>query len=143
MAKNPSISNLAAKDACDSITSHLDDGAGAGLLRIYDGAQPADVDTAITSQKLLAELTLFNPAFPAAVDGNPGGQATANSITDESSAVDNGTASWFRAVDSNGVAHIDGSCGTSNADLILDSVSITAGQTVKVNSWIATQKETN
>lgn len=142
MPKKPSISNLAARNACDEVTVLLDAGAGAGKLRIYDGTQPADVDTAITSQILLAELTLSDPAFGAAGDGNPGGQAVAGTITDDSSANNTGTATWFRAVDSNGNAVIDGSAGVSSADLILDSVSITAGQTVKVNSWVLTQRET-
>ena len=143
MAKNPSISNAAAKAMCDAIVDRLDAGAGPGLLRTYSGTQPADVDTAITSQVLLAELTLSDPAFGSAGDGNPGGQATAGTITDDSSANNTGTATWFRAVDSNGLAIIDGSAGTSNADLVLDSVSITAGQTVKVNSWILTMRETD
>jgi len=142
MVKVPSISNLAAKNACDEITVLLDAGAGAGRLRIYSGTQPADVDTAITSQVLLAELTLSDPAFGAAGDGNPGGQATAGSITDDTSANNTGTATWFRAVDSDLNAVIDGSAGTSSADLILDSVSITSGQTVKVNSWVLTMRET-
>lgn len=142
MAKKPSISNLAARNACDEIAALLDGGAGPGKLRIYDGTQPADVDTAITTQNLLAELTLSDPAFGAAGDGNPGGEATAGTITDDSSADASGTATWFRAVDSNGTAVIDGSAGTSNADLILDSTSITAGQTVKVNSWLLTHRET-
>ncbi len=142
MAKQPSISNLAAKNACDEIAVLLDAGAGAGRIRIYSGTQPADVDTAITSQVLLAELTLSDPAFGAAGDGNPGGQATAGSITDDTSANNTGTATWFRAVDSDLNAVIDGSAGTSAADLILDSVSITSGQTVKVNSWVLTMRET-
>ncbi len=142
MPKQPSISNLAARDACNQITAKLD-GASPGLLRIYSGTQPARADDAITSQVLLAELTLSNPAFAAAVDGNPGGRATANPITDDTSANNSGTATWFRAVNSAGVAAIDGSAGTSNSDLILDSTTITAGQTVKVNSFIVTMKETN
>lgn len=142
MAKKPSISNLAAKNSCDEVTVLIDAGAGAGKLRIYDGTQPVDVDTAITSQVLLAELTLSDPAFGAAGDGNPGGEATAGTITDDTSANATGTATWFRAVDSNGLPVVDGSAGTSSADLILDSVSITAGQTVKVNSWVLTQRET-
>lgn len=142
MAKKPSIANLAARNACDEIAVLLDAGAGAGKVRIYDGTQPADVDTAVTSQTLLAELPMSDPAFAAAVDGAPGGDATAGSITDDTSANATGTASWFRAVDSNNVAVIDGSAGTSNADLILDSTSITSGQTVKINSWVLTMRET-
>jgi len=141
MATNPTISNDAAKAACDAIVDLLDAGAGAGKLQIYDGAQPANPDVAVTTQNKLAELTLDDPAFGAAADDDPGGKATANSITDDASADASGTAAWFRAVDSDGNAVIDGSVGTADADLVLDSVSITAGQTVKVNSWTVTMPE--
>ena len=141
MATNTTISNAAAKAACDAIVDLLDAGAAAGKLQVYDGSQPADPDTAVTTQTKLAELTLSDPAFGDAADDNPGGKATANAITDLSTADATGTAAWFRAVDSDGTAIIDGSVGTSSADLILDSVSITAGQTVKVNSWTITMPE--
>ena len=39
----------------DEITSDV---ATSGLLRIYDGAQPTDADTALGAQTLLAELPL-------------------------------------------------------------------------------------
>lgn len=141
MAVATRISNDAAKAAADAITALLNAGAGAGKLRIYDGTQPAGPDTAISDQTLLAELTLTDPAFGAAADASPGATATAASISDDTSANATGTASWFRAVDSDDNAVIDGSVGTSDADLILDSVSITAGQTVKVNSWTITMPE--
>jgi len=141
VAANTTISNAAAIAACDAIVDLLDAGDGAGKLQIYSGSQPANPDVAITDQTKLAELTLNDPAFGAAADGEPGGVATAESITDDSSADATGTAAWFRAVDSDGTAIIDGTVGTSDADLILDSVSITAGQTVKVNSWTITMPE--
>ena len=55
---------------------------GGGKLRIYDGAQPADPDTALGSQGLLAELSLSATAAPPA----SGGVATFNAITDDPSA---------------------------------------------------------
>jgi len=141
VAANPTISNAAAKAACDAVVDLLDAGAGAGKLQIYDGAQPANPDEAVGAQTKLAELTLNDPAFGDAADDTPGGKATANAITDDSDADATGTAAWFRAVDSDGNAVIDGSVGTADADLILDSVSITAGQTVKVTSWTVTMPE--
>lgn len=137
----PGISNAAAIAMLDALVDRLDAGSGAGKIRIYDGTRPTDVDTAVGAQVLLAELTLSDPAFGAAADDTPGAIATADPITDDSAANATGTASWFRALDSNNVAIIDGNVGTSSADLILDSVSITAGQTVSVNSWTITQPE--
>ncbi len=141
MANNTKISNAAAKAACDAIVDLLDGGAGAGTVKIYTGSQPADPDTAVGGQTLLATLTLSDPAFGNAADANPGGIATANAITGDSSADATGTAAWFRAADSNGVAVIDGSVGTSSADLVLGSVAIQAGVQVNITSWTVTVPE--
>lgn len=115
----------------DELTTLIDAGASAGLLRIYDGTQPATGGTATT---LLAELTMTDPSAA----GASSGVWTASSITADSSANATGTATWFRIVDSNGVAVLDGTVGTSGADLNLDSVSITAGQSVSVSSMVIT-----
>ena len=140
MANNTKISNAAAKAACDAIVDLLDVG-GAGSLKIYDGTQATDPDTAVGAQVLLANLTLSNPAFGAAADANPGGRATANSITGDSSADATGTATWFRASSGGGSAVIDGSVGTASADLILGSTSIQSGVQVNVTSWTVTVPE--
>ena len=140
---NTTISNAAALDACDAIVDLLDAGAGAAVLKIYDGTQPANPDVAVGGQTLLAELTCSDPAFGNAADGNPGAVATANSITQDSSANAGGTAAWFRAEDSNGNGVIDGDVTASGGggDLELDSVSISTGVTVSVSSWTFTHNE--
>lgn len=141
MANNLTISNAAAIAASDAIVDLIDAGSGAGKLRIYSGAQPNNPDVAVTSQTLLAELTFSDPAFGSAADGTPGGLATANSITSDSSANATGTAAWFRIVDSDDTAIMDGTVGSEDADLVLDSTSITSGQTVAVSSMTATMPE--
>lgn len=141
MAVATRISNNAAKAACDAIVDLLDGGSGAGTLKLYTGTQATDPDTAVGAQTLLGTLTLSDPAFGAAADANPGGRATASSITGDSSADATGTATWFRAADSNAVAVIDGSVGTSSADLILGSTSITSGVQINVTSWTVTVPE--
>jgi hypothetical protein len=142
MALATRISNAAAKAACDAIVDLIDGGAGAGLLRIYDGTQATDPDTAIGAQVLLAELTLSDPAFGAAADAAPGGRATASAITTDASANATGTATWFRVVTSAGTAILDGSVGTSGADLNLNTTSIVSGASVAVTSWTFTVPET-
>jgi len=141
MALATRITNAAAKAACDAIVDLCDVG-GAGKLRIYDGTQPTDADTAIGAQVKLAELTLGNPAFGAAADANPGGRATANAVTADSSADATGTATWFRVVNNAGTTLWDGSVGTSGADMNLNSVSITLGANVSISSWTFTVPET-
>jgi hypothetical protein len=115
----------------DEITADIDAGSGAGLIRIYDGTRPA-TGAAITTQTLLATLTLSDPSFPAASSGS----MTANSITDDSSADATGTASWFRVVDSDSNFVMDGDVGTSGSDLNLNSTAITAGVTVSISSFV-------
>lgn len=112
----------------DAIDDAVNGGAGAGLLRIYDGTRPATGGTATT---LLAELTFSDPAFGAA----SGGSISASAITDDSSANATGTATWFRVVDSAGTFVMDGDVGTSGSDLNLNTTSIQSGGTVEVTSF--------
>ena len=141
MALATRISNAAAIAACDAIVDRLDLG-GTAKVRIYSGTQPTDPDTAIGAQVLLAELTCSATAFGSAADANPGGRATANAITADSSADAAGTAAWFRAINGSGTAVIDGSVGTSAADMILNTTTITLGANVSVSSWTFTVPET-
>jgi hypothetical protein len=116
----------------DAITTKIDAGAGAGLLRIYDGTRPATGGAATT---LLAELTFSDPSSAAAASG----VLTASAITQDSSANATGTASWFRVVDSTAAFVMDGNVGTSGSDLNLTTVSITATQPVSVTSFVITE----
>lgn len=127
------ISTAARNAAADGVVDLLDGGAAAGYIEIRDGVQPATPNDAATGT-LLATLPLSDPAFGPAATGT----ATANAITDDSSADASGTATWFRAYDSNGVAVIDGSAGTAATDLILDDAAIVAGGVVAINSWTIT-----
>jgi hypothetical protein len=116
----------------DAITTAA---GNAALLRIYDGAQPTDADTAIGAQTLLAELTCGTPFAAAASNG----VLTAGAITQDSSANASGTAAWFRLVVAGGGTTImDGTVGTADADLILNNVTISAGGPVAVSSFVLT-----
>ena len=134
MANNPKRTNLAANTACDAMTEL----ANSGKCRIYDGAQPANADTAVTTQVLLAELTMNATAFAAAVAG----VATANAITTDSSADATGTATWFRLLKSDGTTVlIDGSVGTSGCDLNLNTTSLVTGAAVAITSFTVTESK--
>lgn len=131
MANNLKISTTAVNAQADALSDLLDN----GYLRIYDGTQPANANTAITSQVLLAELRFNATAAPAA----SGGVLTMNSITQDSSANNTGTATWFRALKSNGSTVVfDGSVGAASCDLNIGSTSITAGASVAVTSMTYT-----
>ena len=135
------ISNASAIAMCDALVDRIDIG-GAGKCRIYSGTQPTDPDTAIGAQTLLAELTFSNPAFGNAADANPGGRATANAITSDSSADATGTASFFRVINGSGTAIMDGSVGTSSSDMIVNTTAFVAGAEVAITSWTVTMPET-
>jgi hypothetical protein len=129
MASNPKFSNAAVNAEADALAALFN----GGKLRIYDGAQPATADTALGAQVKLAELTFANPAFAAAAAG----LLTANAITTDVDAAATGTASWFRAVKSDGVTVImDGSVGLAASDLILDAVAIAQHADVACTSFM-------
>lgn len=130
MATNLKYSAALKNAQQNAITSTV--GASA-LLNIYSGTQPANPDTAITSQVLLATLTCNATFAPSA----SGGVLTLNSITNgtgTAGASTGTTATWYRLTTSGGTAHIDGTVGTSGADLNLNNTSIATGQTVSVTS---------
>lgn len=132
MATSTRLSAAARNAAADAVTALI---GASGFLRIYDGAQPTNPDTAIGAQVLLAELPLSADAFGDAVDG----VATANAITDEGSALADGTATWCSCVTSGGTRVFDGSVGTSGANLNLGTTSIVTGAVVEVTSLTYTQ----
>lgn len=128
------ISNTAANAAVDAIAALLN----TGYFRIYSGTQPASADTALSGNTLLAELRFGATAFGAGVAG----VATANAITQDSSADATGTASFFRAFKSDGTTVVcDGSVGASGsgADAIIDSTAVQANTIVQVTSMTLTQ----
>src|SRR5690242_13711374 len=100
MANNPFFADQAAQASCDAVAALCN----GGTINIYDGTQPADSNTAVSSQTLLATLTLSATAFGASTCSgtapNRKATATANAITGDSSADATGTATWFRVLDS-------------------------------------------
>lgn len=131
MANNFKIANATANAEVNALTALLN----GGTLKIYTGTQPTDADTALGAQTLLATLTFGSPAFGAGSNG----VATANAITQDSTADATGTATWFRCLTSGAALVCDGSVGTSGADCNLNSVAISAGAAVSVTSMTITQ----
>jgi hypothetical protein len=141
MASNLFLSDAAAKAGCDAVAAL----ANSGSLKIYAGTQPTDANTAISSQTLLATLTMGSTAFAAsaAAGTTPARKATAiaNSITDDTSADASGTATWFRLLKSDNSVIMDGSVGTSGCDLNLASVNVVAGEDIAITSFTLSQPE--
>lgn len=104
--------------------------AGSGsIIHIYQGTQPANANTAISGQTLLVSLTISG-GF--GTDSN--GTLTLGTVTD-GVAVATGTAEFFRITKSdNSTVIMDGSVGTSSADLNLNNTSIATTQVVGISS---------
>lgn len=109
-------------------TLDLAEGGAPGTLEVYAGAQPADPDTN-TGATPLVVFTLSNPAFAGPINGT----ASLNSVA-PAVAAGSGTAGWFRMKDGNGNGVMDGTVGTTGANLNLSSTAITAGGTVAITS---------
>jgi hypothetical protein len=128
MSLNTQLSDAVVSAQADALARLLDN----GFLRLYSGAQPADANSALSGNTLLAELRFAATSAPAAV----GGLLTFNALTSDSDADASGTATFFRAFGSNGTAVVmDGSVGTSAANMIIAAVSISQHQTVSCSAF--------
>lgn len=125
------ISTAARNAAADAIVDLLDGGASFGKIRVYDGTQPAGPGTAISTQTLLAEFTLADPAYGAASTGVTDLDATPVLTA---TGVAAGVASWFRALDSNNLAVLDGSAGTSGTDMIMNTATVSVGLALEITA---------
>jgi hypothetical protein len=127
-----------------------------GVLRIYSGSQPSSPDAAV-SGTLLLEISESAGAFAhgAFDNGLEFGDAASGSISKASgetwqdTGIAAGTAGWFRFVGnptddgsaSTTLPRIDGSVGTSGADLNMSSTSITVGATYTIDTFTLTLPE--
>jgi hypothetical protein len=128
MSLDTQIADATANAQADVLARNLDN----GYLRIYSGTKPATADTALSGNTLLAELRFNATSAPAAA----GGVLTFNAITADSSADASGTASFFRALKSDGTTVVmDGTVGTASANMIIATTTITALQTVSCSSF--------
>jgi hypothetical protein len=140
---------------------------GGAVLVLFDGTQPTNCGVTGTTQLGTASppvwnsnttniLAVFN--LPAAGSNTVAGFTTSNggatitfgAISAVANAYRSGTATWFRILNGatvvggsnqitvKGTEIMDGSVGTSAADLILNSVAISSGATVSITSFVLT-----
>ena len=101
------------------------------ILRIRSGAAPANC-AAADSGTVLATVNLPADWMAAASAASKAKSGT----WQDASADATGTAAHFRIYDSGGtVCHLQGTFGTSGADMIGDSTSFTAGQSFTINTF--------
>lgn len=142
MTNNPWFADATVIADIAAITALL----SSGKLEMFTSPQPADANTAITSQTRLCTLTFGATAFAApAASGSAGSRvvmASANAITSDTNAAASGTAAWFRCFKSDGTTAVfDGLVGTAGCDVNLNTTSIVASATVALTSFAITQAE--
>ena len=104
--------------------------ADSGLLRIYAGVRPGNPESDPGSE-LLCELRLSGTAFRQAANGS----IEANTISDRDAKA-SGMASWYRVTRVDGKTALwDGSVGVTNADLVLNSISIQKGSRISIKQF--------
>lgn len=128
MANDLRMSNAAVDAEGDALAPLFN----SGYLRIYSGTRPATADAAVgVGPVLLAELRYAASAVATSVNG----LLTFDTITAEDAALADGTAAWFRDLESDGTTAIcDGEVGTTGCDLNLSTVAIVTGAAVSVTS---------
>lgn len=105
----------------DQVNTFINAGAGAGYIEIATSSHAL----------VLATITLADPAAPAAAAG----VLTMTMPQSDTDADATGTAAEAKIFDSNSLEVIGGlTVGTGGTDIILDSVSITVNQEVKLNN---------
>ncbi len=101
------------------------------VLKIRTGAAPADCATA-DSGTVLATLSLPSDWMA----GASGGSKAKSGTWQDASADATGTAAHFRLYASDGTTcHMQGTVGTSGADMIVDNTSLAAGQSFTINTF--------
>ncbi|MEI8370994.1 MAG: hypothetical protein WCJ31_21420 [Planctomycetia bacterium] len=119
-----------------AVLTDLDKNASAGKIEFYSGTRPA-TGAGIGAAVLLGTCTLSKPCGTVTT-----GVLTFSAITNGTgtAGADGGTVStWCRFTDGAGVFVLDGSVGTSGADVNLNSTTIATGQTITVTGGTLTE----
>lgn len=127
---NTKLSVACANASVDAQTALLN----GGEMRLYTAPQPADADTAITTQTLLATFTFGTPAFAAAMSR----VALANTMGSDLDAPATGDAAWFRLRTSGGASVMDGSVGTVDANFIMNDPHVVQHARVDADAFAIT-----
>lgn len=107
-----------------------------GTLVIYDGAQPATPETALSGQVALLTYTFTTPAFGTPAFSGGAMQASAGFVTNAITPTVSGTAAWARSYAPGAVAVCDYTVGTSGTDVIMSSTSVMSGVPETITSML-------
>lgn len=123
----------------DAILSTIATSLNTGYIKLYSGTEPTTADTALSGNTLLADLRFPATAFPSAAQSSGTDRyIDAGTITSDSSADADGTATFFRAVGSNNTTVVYqgkvGVTGDSTAQLTLGSTNIVQTGVVSISA---------
>ncbi len=126
-----------------ALADKIDGGAASpsnGTLKLYTGTQPANADTGLSGNTLLATLT-FQETCAASIAS---GVLTFALMDSDTSADNNGTATWARIADSAGATVFDGDVGQSGdgKTITMNSTTVVAGTTIAETSATLTYPAT-
>jgi len=110
-----------------------------GTLQFFAAPRPADANTALAGQTLLASCLFGSPAFTAA----SGGVTMANVVAN-GAGLAVGTIGWARGFEADGTTVVaDFSVGLtgSGADVILGTLSIDTAHTIVINSMTVSSQD--
>lgn len=129
------ISTGAGGDCATALKNRVDGGAGAGVIKCYDGSMPASPDDAITSQTLLGTLVCSDPCGTVT-----GKTLNFSAITQDSAADASGTIVFCRVEDSAGNAVIDGDASvTAGSGMFkFNTTTVVAGGPIAMTSGAIT-----
>lgn len=131
-----SFANNTANAILNQITTNLDLGSGPATIVFYSGSVPANANTALSGNTVLAVLTCSDPSAASASAKT----LTLNAITQDSSADATGEATFFRAMDSDANVVLQGSVSAvgGGGDIQMNTASIVAGGPVQITSCTLT-----
>lgn len=137
MTTKPVMSILGCKTALNALTALV---TASATISIFSGAQPATTLTLASGTLLSSGLTMAATPFGAATNTTSNGlaTATAGSIASDTNAAATGTAGYFRVITTATVTILQGNVGTSAADMILNTVTINAADTVAISAFTVT-----
>jgi hypothetical protein len=143
MAFAPQCSLAGAVASLNAMTALLNKtNSTSSIIKIFTGSPPANTEAADSGTLLSEGMTLSDTAFADATSvltgGSRGATASANSIGSDTAAAAGGTAGYYRAYYWSGSAWVcvfQGTCGTSDTDMILNTTSIIEGATVACSAW--------
>jgi len=124
--------------ACDAIADLCDAGEAEATIVFYTGAEPDYADDAAGTE--VATLTCNDPAFAAAAAdaGNHWADCALDvdpEVQDTDATGNESAVTYFRFLDSDSNIIMQGTLGTSGADINLNSTTIGAGAEVTMTSF--------